>query len=85
MAPTPLGERAQRTAANTMEAMLLFVPLALTAHVAGLGDQAYSGAQVFFWSRVVYLPVYWVGIPYLRSAVWGVGVVGLGMIVGTLI
>jgi uncharacterized MAPEG superfamily protein len=28
------------------------------------------GAQVYFWARLVYLPIYAVGIPYLRSLVW---------------
>lgn len=83
--PTPLGGRGQRAASNSIEAMILFVPLALTAHVAGLGEEALLGAQVFFWARVAYLPVYWVGIPYLRSAIWIAGVAGLGMIVTTLI
>jgi uncharacterized MAPEG superfamily protein len=47
--------------------------------VAGLGEQATAGAAGFFWARVVYLPVYLLGITYLRSAVWGVGVAGLAM------
>jgi hypothetical protein len=34
---------------------------------------------VFFWARVVYLPVYLIGITYVRSAVWGVGIFGLAL------
>jgi uncharacterized MAPEG superfamily protein len=34
---------------------------------------------VFFWARVVYLPVYWAGITYLRSLVWAIGIAGLAM------
>jgi uncharacterized MAPEG superfamily protein len=60
--PTPLGGRAVRAAANTIENFVLFAALALTAHAAGMGEEATLGAQVFFWSRVVYLPVYWAGI-----------------------
>lgn len=77
--PTPLGGRAVRAGANTLENFVLFVALALTAHAAGRGDEATLGAQVFFWARLVYLPVYWVGITYVRSAVWGVGSAGLAM------
>jgi uncharacterized MAPEG superfamily protein len=29
----------------------------------------------------VYLPVYWAGITYVRSLVWGVGTAGLVMMV----
>ena len=38
------------------------------------------GAEVFFWSRLVYL-VYYGGIPVLRTAVWGVSIIGLAMMV----
>jgi uncharacterized MAPEG superfamily protein len=77
--PTLLGGRAVRAAANTIENFVLFAALALTAHAAGLGDEATPGAQVFAWARLVYLPVYWAGITYVRSAIWGVGIAGLAM------
>jgi uncharacterized MAPEG superfamily protein len=82
---TALGGRAERAATNTKENFILFAALALTAQLAGLGEQATAGAAVFFWARVIYLPVYLLGITYLRSAVWGVGVVGLGMMVLALL
>ena len=82
---TALGGRAERAAENTKENFILFAALALTAQLAGLGEQATAGAAVFFWARMVYLPVYLLGITYLRSAVWGVGVVGLGMMVLALL
>jgi uncharacterized MAPEG superfamily protein len=77
--PTPLGGRAVRAATNTIENFVLFVALALTAHAAGMGDEVTLGAQVFFWARLVYLPVYWAGITYVRSLVWGIGIAGLAM------
>ena len=83
--PTPLGGRAVRAAANTIENFVLFAALALTAHAAGLSDEATLGAQVFFYARLVYLPVYWTGITYVRSLVWGVGIAGLAMMLFALI
>lgn len=83
--PTPLGGRADRAAQNTKENFILFVPLALVAHVAGVGEQATLGAAIFFWTRVVYLPVYVLGITVVRSLIWGVGIVGLGMMVKALL
>jgi len=53
--------------------------------VAGLGEQATAGATVFFWARVVSLPMYLLGITYVRSAIWGVGIVGLGMMLLALL
>lgn len=76
---TPLGARAERAAANTKENFILFIALAFVAHAAGMGEQAAFGASVFFWARVVYLPLYILGITYVRSAVWGVGIAGLAM------
>jgi uncharacterized MAPEG superfamily protein len=82
---TALGDRAERAAQNTKENFILFAALALTAQLAGLGEQALFGAQVFFCARVVYLPVYWLGITYLRSAVWGVGIAGLALMLLALL
>jgi uncharacterized MAPEG superfamily protein len=82
---TPLGGRAVRAAGNTQENFILFVALALTAHAAGVDEQATFGAQVFFWARLVYLPVYWAGITYVRSLVWGVGTVGLALMAAAIL
>ncbi len=83
--PTPLGGRAVRAAANTIENFVLFAALALTAHAAGMGDEATFGAQVFVYARLVYLPVYWAGITYVRSLLWGVGTAGLAMMLFAMI
>ena len=83
--PTSLGGRAVRAASNTQENFILFVALALTAHAVGADEQATLGAQVFFWARLVYLPVYWAGITYVRSLVWGVGTVGLALMVSAIL
>jgi uncharacterized MAPEG superfamily protein len=41
-----------------------------TAHTA-------LGAELYFWARLAYLPIYIVGIPYLRTLVWAVSLWGL--------
>jgi len=82
---TLLGGRAVRAANNTLENFVLFAALALTAHAVGVDEEATLGAQVFFWARLVYLPVYWAGITYVRSLIWGVGTVGLAMILMAII
>ena len=35
------------------------------------------GAQLYFWGRVSYLPLYAAGIPLVRSLVWNVAAVGI--------
>lgn len=77
---TEFAGRADRTARNTLEAMVLFTAVAFVVHAsATTSPLALTGAQVFFWARLAYVPVYYLGIAFLRTAVWTVGVVGLGM------
>jgi uncharacterized MAPEG superfamily protein len=38
------------------------------------------GAQLFFWARVVYAVIYVIGLPWVRTGVWGISVVGLVLI-----
>ena len=74
--------RADRAARNTVDNFVLFAALAIVAHVAGAQSlQVLLGAEVFFWSRLVHLVVYYAGIPILRTVVWGVSIVSLVMMV----
>ena len=73
--------RAQRAHRNMLENMLLFVPLVLIAVVAGKTNATtLMGAQIFVLARLVYALVYFAGVPWLRTGVWLVSVVGLVMI-----
>ena len=82
---SPLAGRAERTARNTLENFVLFAAIALVAAAAGAKDpRVAQGAEVFFWARVLYVPVYYAGIIYLRTAVWLVGIIGLVMMLSAL-
>lgn len=75
-----MSKRADRAASNTIENFILFVALALVAQAAGTQSALVEqGASLFFLARVIYLPVYYVGIPYVRSLVWAAGLAGLVM------
>lgn len=83
--PTAFAGRAERTARNTLENLVLFTTLALTAQAAGLTDgRVLLGAQWFFWARMVYIPLYYAGIPYLRTAAWMASIAGLGTMLSAL-
>lgn len=43
------------------------------------------GVQLYFWARVAYLPVYVIGIPYVRTLIWTVSVVGIVMVLSGLL
>ena len=73
--------RAQRAHRNMLENMLLFATLILIAVVAGkTNGTTLLGAQIFFWGRVAYALVYYAGVPWLRTGVWAVSLVGMVMI-----
>jgi len=78
--------RALRAQRNMVENLLLFVPLVLVAVVANKTNaMTLLGAQIFFWARLVYAGVYVAGIPWLRTGVWFVSVIGLILIFAQLI
>lgn len=80
--PMPLiGARLDRTFCNMIEAMLVFIPLALLAEIQGGADGlAQAGAATFFFARLLYIPAYVSGIPGVRSAIWMTGHAGLVML-----
>ena len=38
------------------------------------------GAQLYFWARLVYVPVYALGIQVVRTIVWAISIVGVVMV-----
>lgn len=73
--------RAHRAHHNMLENLVLFAALVLIAVVANKTNQTtLLGAQLFFWGRVAYACVYLAGIPWLRTGVWLVSVIGLILI-----
>ena len=73
--------RAARAHHNMLESLVLFAALVLIAAVVGKTNaMTLLGAQLFFWARLVYAVVYLAGIPWARTAVWCVSVIGLALI-----
>ena len=82
---TPLTGRLERAQANLYETLPLFIGAVLVAHVAGEdGFLTYWGASLYFWARVVYVPLYAFGVTGLRSLAFLASLVGLLMIVAAL-
>jgi uncharacterized MAPEG superfamily protein len=69
--------RATRALANYIENLVPFVALALalmvTQRTGGLG------ATIWILARIVYIPLYLFDVVYARTAVWGLSIVGLLM------
>jgi uncharacterized MAPEG superfamily protein len=75
------GGRAARAHRNMLENLVLFAALVLVAAVAGKTNaMTLLGAQIFVYARLAYAAVYIAGLPWIRTGVWAVSVVGLAMI-----
>ncbi len=79
--PKPFQGRSMRALQNHIEAMMMFAPLVLIAAVQGIHTEMTElGARLFFYGRIAHALTYLIGVPYLRTAVWLVSVVGIVMI-----
>ncbi|HSS13561.1 MAG TPA: MAPEG family protein [Rhizomicrobium sp.] len=78
---TKLTGRFQRAFGNFRETFVYFAVAVLVVTALGK-NSAHSalGAQIYFWSRLAYVPVFALGIAGLRTAVWTVSIVGLVMV-----
>jgi uncharacterized MAPEG superfamily protein len=83
---TGFPARTDRAARNMLENMVLFTALVVAASAGGVSSPDVElGARIFFWARVVYIPVYMVGIPVARTAVWAISIIGMGMIFAAIV
>jgi uncharacterized MAPEG superfamily protein len=83
---TRVGSRAARALANMQEALPVFLTLALLNLIVGTAAEiAITGAWIFFFARLVYVPAYLTSIPGLRTLVWTVSWVGLALLATPLI
>jgi len=77
---SPVVGRLERAQANLFETLPLFIGAVLIAQVADrTGALTAWGAALYFWARVAYIPLYALGVPYIRSLVWLVSLAGLAM------
>lgn len=82
---TGVGGRVNRAFANYMQTFPFFAAAVLAAHVAGRHSWAtVLGAQLYFWARVAYVPLYAAGVPVVRTAAFGVAVAGIVLLLVAL-
>jgi uncharacterized MAPEG superfamily protein len=83
---TGMAARAERANRNFLETFAFFAAAALTVVLAHKsGASSVLGAQVYFWARVAYLPIYLVGIPCLRTLVWAASLWGILQLIEALL
>lgn len=80
-----LPARFVRAQANLFETLPLFVGAVLGAAYAGrLGLLTNLGAHLYFFGRLIYLPLYISGVRYIRTLVWTVATAGLVLVIAGL-
>lgn len=81
------AQRAGRALRNFLETYPLFIALAVVAELANRhGALTHWGAILYIAGRVAYLPLYILGGGIIRSAAWGVALLGLVlMFIGILV
>ena len=79
--PNPLVGRLTRAQANYFETFPLVIAAILIVQAAGLNSKWTAiGAMVWLGARVIYLPLYAMGVPMVRTLVFMASLVGLLMI-----
>ena len=82
---TGIGGRLDRARANFLETFPLFLAVVLAAHLLQRhGSMTLLGAQLYFWGRLVYVPLYAAGIAYVRTLAWAVSIVGIVLVLVAL-
>lgn len=75
---TSWAGRAQRAHRNMLENLVPFAILVLVTEITNKNNAMTGyGVQLFFWARVLYAVIYVIGLPWLRTAVWAISVIGL--------
>lgn len=78
--------RADRACANFRETYPAFIGLALGLAIAGdPSGWGLTGAWIWLAFRIIYIPLYLSGIPYVRSLVWLLAMAGLFLMFLTLV
>ncbi|MDQ3126007.1 MAG: MAPEG family protein [Pseudomonadota bacterium] len=83
--PGKLAGRLIRAQANLFETLPIFAAAVIMAHIAGKdGQLTFIGTHLYFFGRLIYLPLYALGTPYVRTLAWLGALAGLVMVIVAL-
>lgn len=83
--PGKIGGRLGRAFDNFLETFVFFAAGVLLVHALGKSsDISVLGSRIYIWARVLYVPAYVIGIPYVRTLIWGASLVGILMVLAAL-
>jgi uncharacterized MAPEG superfamily protein len=78
--------RLERALKNFLETFPLFAAAVLMADAVNRhGALAVWGAELYFWGRLAYLPLYAFGVPVARTVAWSIATLGIALILLALL
>ena len=78
---TGIAARLDRAYKNFLQTFAFFAAGVLMVHLTGRSSTlTVLGAQLYFYARLVYVPLYAFGIPVVRTLVWLTSVVGIVLV-----
>ncbi len=78
---SPMVARLGRAWSNFRETFVYFaVAVLMVTLLNKTSAQTALGVQLYFWARLVYVPVYAAGITVVRTLIWTVSIVGIVMV-----
>ena len=84
--PKPVTGRLMRAQANFQETFPIAIVALLGVVVAGRSSATtVLGGWIWLGARTVYLPLYWVGVPIVRTLCWTISMIGLAMVLWPLL
>lgn len=80
-----VAARLDRARANFLETFPFFVAVVLAAHLLQRHDHlTVLGAQLYFWGRLIYVPLYAAGVAYVRTLAWAASIAGIVLLLAAL-
>ena len=84
--PDPVVGRLERARDNFLETLPIAIIALFGVVVAGKTSEVTAiAAWTWLAARAVYLPLYWAGVPKVRTLVWGVGTLAILIVLAVLV
>ena len=78
---SPVAARLERALQNFKESFPLFLGAVFLVQILGKNNSTSEwGSQIYFWCRLIYVPVYASGILGVRTVLWLASIVGIVMV-----